>query len=101
MTTPLTVPLGSQVRLTGTFTNLLTGLPADPTTVTLYVEQPGAATVTPYTTLNGVVKDSVGVYHYDLLLNLSGTWWWAWVGVGAIVAAQPDTEIIVGNSRLH
>lgn len=88
----------SQVRLTGTFQNL-SGADTD-TTVTLYVVNPNQV-ATSYTISTGVVHDSTGVYHYDLTLNVSGQWYYAWTGTGALIAAMPDTPISVAGTRLR
>lgn len=79
-----TFPLGSNVRFSGAFTDLIAGAAADPTTVTCKVKNP-AGTEASYT---AVTKDAVGQYHYDLTLTTPGAWVVRWVGAGAIIASD-------------
>ena len=91
-------PLGSSITITGTFTNA-SGANADPTTVTLYLQQPGQVDSTQHVT--DVVRDATGVYHYNLTLNKAGTWTYGWVGTGAVQAATFDIPLVVASSALH
>lgn len=78
---------GDVVRLTGTFTDASTPpVLADPTTVVLRLRNPAGVTSTPAT-----VKDSVGVYHYDLSLDTVGEWAYRWEGTGAVQTAEEAT----------
>lgn len=80
-----TYDIGDQVRLTATFKNR-SGSPADPTTVTFTYQKPGGPVISDS---GAVVKDSTGVYHYDLTLdNVPGKWRYRFAGTGALIAAE-------------
>ena len=91
-------PLNSYVQLTGQFTDT-SGELADPTTVTLYLLEPGQSQATPH--VADVTRDSVGTYHLDVNLNVSGTWTYCWTGVGALAAATFDVTLEVAASALQ
>lgn len=86
--------VGSEARLEGTFSDA-SGALGDPTTVTVMVQDPTGSKVT-YTT--GIVRDSIGVYHFNLLLTKSGTWVYKFKGSGGLNAASVDTSFPVGSS---
>ena len=73
------------VRLTVTFTDKLTNLPVNPTTVTLTLIPPGSG---PQVITDGIVNDSTGVYHYDLDVNAQGQWLYRWQGTGTAIASS-------------
>jgi hypothetical protein len=75
--------VGCEARLSATFTSS-SGVVADPTTVTLKIKDPSKSAMT-YT--SGWVKDSTGVYHFDLTLTKPGAWYYRWIGTGTVVAA--------------
>lgn len=81
--------VGDTAHLTSEFAVTTTDQLADPTTVTVSWTDPNGntTTVTP-------VRDSQGVYHYDLLLTLAGVWQYSFVGTGA-VAATGHRQLIV------
>lgn len=84
--------LGTEIRFTETFTDLIAGTVADPTTVTLKFRDPnGNETSVTYAGAQ-IVRDSVGVYHYDFtppIPSKQGQAWLArWVATGAIVATD-------------
>lgn len=81
--------VGGEATLTAKFYNKAGAL-ADPTAVTVQIKPPSGATVT-YTTASGIVKDSVGVYHYDLALTKAGSWGYRFIGTGDVVAADEAT----------
>jgi hypothetical protein len=88
--------LGQAVRIHNTdapFKNWA-GVPTNPITPTLHVEDPDGAQTTP-----ALTNDSAGVYHHDLIVDLPGKWFWRLQGVGGIVAATLDGEIVVASSR--
>lgn len=81
---------GTLLRLTGTFKNL-GGALADPTAITLKVQKPDG-TSTSYTYAGAqVVKQSTGVYYYDVDLNQAGTWYYRYEGTSACQAAGQDS----------
>jgi hypothetical protein len=85
----MTYDIGDRIRLGATFQDL-NGTLADPTTVSLMVKKPNMPAVTYNYALSPaiVTKDSVGRYHVDLDLHLSGTWKYKWIGTGTIIAAE-------------
>ena len=80
------------VRVTATCT--VAGVATDPTTLTLRVKDPTGATTT-YTLVSSpaLVKDSTGVYHYDLAASIAGTWSYHWEGTG--VQGSDDQQFFV------
>jgi hypothetical protein len=75
---------GTEVRFSATFA-------ADPTTVTLSVKEPsGTTTIYTYGTDPELVRDGVGEYHADLVLNTAGLWWYKFAGSGAVTAVKQD-----------
>lgn len=83
---------GDQVRLIGTFKDI-TGSVTDPTVVTVRVKNPLGTVTTPAAT-----QESPGVYHVDVTLDESGTWWYRFEGTGAVVAAE-ETAFNVRDSH--
>lgn len=84
-TIPNVYDIGDSVRLSVTFTVGTT--PTDPTTITAKVRN-AAGTVTTYTYAAAqITKDSTGVYHLDITVNLSGTWVYRFEGTGTCIAA--------------
>lgn len=79
---------GQVVRATGTFKDSAGNL-VDPSVVKFRVRTP-AAVVTEYTYgVNAdLVKDSTGVYHFDIVLSTSGLWKYRWVSTGIGAAAK-------------
>jgi len=78
--------VGDRVRLTGTFT--ASGSPVDPTTVTLYYQDPsGNDTIKTYA-LGQLTKVSTGVYRFDLDIDEAGKWYYRFAGTGACVTAS-------------
>ena len=67
------------------------GVPADPTTVTLRVSRQ-SNTVIQYIYLIDLelVKDSVGNYHANLNLTTAGLWCFRWIGTGAVQTAVQE-----------
>lgn len=74
--------IGDQARLTGVFRASSNDALVDPTEVTIKVRNPhdNEQSYTP-------VRDSLGVYHYDLPLTVGGDWYYRFVGTGAVLAA--------------
>lgn len=88
--------LGSRIRFVGTFTDLIAGVVTDPTAVTLKLHDPTGAETSFTYSAGQVIRDSVGVYHYDYTPTISGLTWRArWVGTGSVVAAtEAQFEIV-------
>lgn len=73
--------LNTLVRLSASFTDS-TGLPTDPTSVTVTVTDPNGSVSNPPS-----VKDSSGHYHADVTPTVWGDWEYAFAGAGAVVAS--------------
>lgn len=93
----ISVELNTRVRLTTTFTTVQGNALTDPTTVSLFVKDP-SSTVTTYTLAAAqVIRDSIGVYHYDILIDVVGNWKYKWQGASALEATSADGTVS-GNS---
>jgi hypothetical protein len=79
---------GQVVRATGTFKDAAGNL-VDPSVVKFRVRTP-AAVVTEYIygVAGDLVKDSTGVYHFDVVLSAPGLWKYRWVSTGIGAAAK-------------
>jgi hypothetical protein len=80
---------GDATDLTWSFTDRLTGAPADPSTLVLKVRSPRAG-VTTYTYGVDVelVRDAQGEYSFHLDLDAGGHWSWRIVGTGVAPRAM-------------
>ena len=78
---------GDMVKFTASWT--LDGAASDPTTVRFKIKKSSGA-ITTY--VNGqnteLVKDSVGNYHVDFVLDEVGQWSYRWEGEGGAHAAE-------------
>jgi uncharacterized protein YfaS (alpha-2-macroglobulin family) len=84
----MTYVIGDLVRIKVTWTDTDDAL-IDPTTIVLRVKDP-MGTVTVYTyALGEVVRESLGVYHYDVATGaLNGVWYYRFEAGGAAVGAE-------------
>ena len=86
------VQAGQSVRVRVTWFDCQTLALTDPDTVTLTIHPPNTAKSTP-----AAVKDSVGVYHYDLPVpaqsGLYRIWWQAITSVGSVVVGSVYQKI--------
>lgn len=79
--------IGDTIRLAVAFTNRA-GADADPTTVRLITENPEGTQVQ-YTHAAGeITKDATGHYYKDITLDLSGVWYYHWLGTGAVATSE-------------
>ena len=79
--------IGDAIRISSVF--LVGAEERDPTTVTLSIKHP-AGVVTDYTYAGStVIKDAVGKYHKDIIIdnNGEGFWHYRWIGTGTCTAA--------------
>jgi len=93
----VTKMLGQEVQLQVTFYTMRTGLPvpADPTTITFRYHRPDSTTgVATFGVDTTVVRDGIGSYHLDLLLDAVGLWTVRVTGTGT-VTAPAEQQIIV------
>lgn len=72
------------------------GTPTDPTSITLGIRDPHG-NVSQVTT---TVRDSTGVYHYDLTPTISGIWTYTWEGTGTVQASSIDAAFTVQPSSV-
>lgn len=87
MTTVNSVIQGNVRRVSVVFTTT-SGLAADPTTVTCKYEDPSGNTTTKvYISDAEVVKTATGAYYLDIDCDEAGTWYYRWIGTGAVQAA--------------
>lgn len=78
---------GDTVRTTATFK--VGGVLTDPSTLVLKYKTPaGVITTKTFGTDAEVVKDSVGVYHFDLTLSAQGDWWYRWQSTGTAAGVK-------------
>lgn len=76
------------VRCTVVIQDVDSGAYVDPTTVTFYTIDPnGTVTTYVYGVDPEVIKDSVGHYHADVTLDVSGDWYYRWEGTGTYIGA--------------
>lgn len=88
---------GNVIRINGTFTDMVTLSLIDPTVLVLKVRS-ALGVISSYTP----VKDSVGLYHYDLTIPLaatsSGYWKYSWEASGNVLSSSTDTPFQVRSS---
>jgi hypothetical protein len=83
----------------GTFSDPDFTTPADPSGLTLYLRDPRDGTVTTQTwPVGSVVRDSTGVFHYDLPDDVSGLWQWRWVATGAVATSSLTGALSVSEA---
>lgn len=75
------------------------GAAADPGTVTLKIRREnGLETTHVYGTDANVIKDSTGNYHYDIVLDQHGVWFFRWEGTVSGPIQADEVRIIVEGS---
>lgn len=80
---------GATVRLVTLFT--VAGVPTDPSTVTLKLQDPAGALSTFTLAAAQVIQDGPGSYHRDFVATLAGTYVWRWEGTGAAAGVDEGT----------
>jgi hypothetical protein len=85
------------IQLSVIFYNVAANLPADPSAVTLYVEDPtGIVTQIPG---SNIVRTGTGTYYSNFMPTGPGLWKYKWQGSGTSVqATSPDTPFFVRSS---
>lgn len=86
------------IQLNVVFYNTALNVPADPTAVSLFVEDP-AGTVTQVAS-NQIVRTGVGAYYSDFLPTGPGRWAYKWQGTGNVIATSRDTSFLIKGSEL-
>jgi hypothetical protein len=92
--------IDTTIELQGIFTNALTGVYADPTSITLYIQDPTGTQTTQAWPGPNIIRDSLGHFHYIITPAISGNWIYKWRGIGAAQATSPDTIFTVNASAL-
>lgn len=70
----------STVLLSVTFTDTVTNLPVDPSTVVLRIYEPDGTKLT-YNT-GDFTHPSTGLYQKKIIPDFTGVWWYRWQGIG-------------------
>jgi hypothetical protein len=83
--------INSLVRLSAEFRNLAGDL-ADPTTITIKVKSEFDSSSATHSYPSGdIVKDAVGQYHVDHLVDKPGVWNYFVQGTGAVVVTEGES----------
>lgn len=80
--------VGDEVRLFALFEDD-EGDAVDPTVVSLSVRKPDGVSV-PYTYPDGIQKDTVGAYHFDVTPDQAGYWQYEYSSSGNLTTSQTD-----------
>ncbi len=88
------------VKLAVTFYNVDLDVPADPVTVSLFVQDPTG--VVTQIAANMITRTGVGAYFSDFMPTGPGPWTYKWRGSGvtSVQATSPDTQFFVKASEL-
>jgi hypothetical protein len=87
------------LQLNVTFYDVSLNLPADPTTVALFIEDPNG--VVTEVASNLLVRTGVGTYYSDFLPTMPGKWTYKWQGTGnSVIATSRDTSFFIQGSPL-
>ncbi len=83
--------IGDTARIPVNVTSVATSLIADPGGLLIRIKKPdGTVTVVTYGSDAALIKDSVGNYHVDQLLDQAGLWRWRWE------ATAPNQGVVEG-----
>jgi hypothetical protein len=94
--------IGDTVRLSTTFKvgTVLT----DPTDVELVIREPDGTETTEAYSPGDIVRDSVGAFHCDVVVDAAGIWSWKWTGTGTAAGIDEGTftveETLLGGELL-
>jgi hypothetical protein len=86
------------IQLNVVFFNVQLNQPADPVTVSLFVEDP-SGTITEIAS-NLIVRTGVGSYYSNFLPTGPGVWTYKWQGTGNVIATSKDKSFLVQASDL-
>lgn len=89
-----TYKVGNVVRLKGVWTDPnAADAPIDPAVVIIkYTDPLGATTSVTYPST--IIKESVGIYHLDVSINVAGLWWYDTISTG-VGAARAENSFLV------
>ena len=91
--------IDTTIELQGVFTNSLSGVYADPSSIRLYILNPTGVETTQNWPGGNVVRDSLGHFHFVMTTSIAGIWFYKWQGMGAVAATSPDTQFtVIGSS---
>ena len=91
MTVPNTYGQKSQVRCTGTFTDI-DGNPVDPAVVIFKYKNPaGTITALTYSDDAEVIRSSTGIYYVDLDVDTSRDWYYRFESTGTAKAGGEES----------
>ena len=93
-----TYQIETLIQINGAFFNVALNLPADPTSVALYLEDPNNNVTTVNPAL--IVRTGIGTYYYNFLPTSAGLWTYKWQGTGNVVCSSRDTQFFVQGSAL-
>lgn len=80
--------VGDKIRISGDFTDI-NDEDIDPTVTTFKFTDPSGNTTTYiYETDDELARDSLGHFHVDISIDEAGTWYYRWIGTGAVQAAE-------------
>jgi hypothetical protein len=88
------------IQVNVTFLNVALNQPADPSAVTLYVEDPSGTITTQGWPSGSIVRTGVGLFNFIFVPSGPGCWKYKWQGVGAVIATSRDTQFFVRASDL-
>jgi hypothetical protein len=93
--------IGDRVRVSWTYTALGSGALTDPDVVKLIHRKPsGTETVYVYEVDEEIVRDSLGTYHADILLDEYRTHWFRQIGEGTVDKCL-ETSVEVSESQFQ
>jgi hypothetical protein len=74
---------GQRIRTTGEYRNVASGALVDPANVFFHSLNPNNVSITRQFGVDpNVIRDGLGQYHYDLLLDVAGDWYYGWSSTG-------------------
>jgi hypothetical protein len=82
---------GSSELATLTNTFSVTGVPTDPTTVSLAITDPTGTTTTYTYAASQITRSATGVYTKDITCSTAGQWTYTWTGTGTAADVQSGT----------
>jgi hypothetical protein len=92
--------IDTTIELLGIFINSLTGVYADPTSITLFILDPSGVQTSQIWPGGAIVRDSLGHFHFIMTPAKSGNWTYKWQGFGTAQATSQDTIFTVNASAL-
>ena len=91
--------INNTVRVAAQFLDL-DGSPTDPENVTLILRLPDGQVITKvFEDGSDIVKESVGHYYCDVLITVSGRWFYGWKGTGEVEVFS-EYHFYVARSKL-